>query len=113
MLTLGCIFFEYQIYSHVHHLLNNSVLICDDFCLKNAPTDSHISGDILDVIVFPILTNTHPAFLLGMQTGAEIYFDVGIQLNYAVGVEIAYVIASLSMLIGIILRVGVPFSQQT
>ncbi|KAJ0123249.1 hypothetical protein J7T55_011713 [Diaporthe amygdali] len=67
----------------------------------------------MGVIVSPILTNTHPAFLLGMQSGAKSHFAVGIQLNYAVGAEIAYVTASLSMLIGIILRVGVPFSQQT
>lgn len=77
---------------------------------KDPNSGSHMSGDILTVIIFPMLANT-PVFLLGMQQAAQKHLDAAFELNHAVGIEFAYIMASLILLKSIVLNVQVPFES--
>lgn len=77
---------------------------------KDPNSGSHMSGDILTVIILPMLANT-PVFLLGMQQAAQKHLDAAFELNHAVGIEFAYIMASLILLKSIVLNVQVPFES--
>lgn len=71
---------------------------------------SHMSGDLLNVILLPMLANT-PVFLLGMQQAARGHVDAAFELNHAVGIELAYIMASIVLLKSVIFSIQVPFES--
>lgn len=77
---------------------------------NDSNSGSHMSGDILSVIILPMLANT-PVFLLGMQQAAQKHLDAAFELSHAVGIEFAYIMASLILLKSIAFNAQVPFES--
>lgn len=77
---------------------------------KDSYANTAISEHVLSVIILPLLANT-PAFHLGLQAARRSQFDVGIHLNYVVGVEVPYVMASFLILMSLIHMTEVPFES--
>lgn len=71
---------------------------------------SYMSEEILSVLILPILANT-PVFLFGMRQAARKHLDAAFELNHAVGIEFAYIMASIILLKSITLNVHVPFES--
>lgn len=71
---------------------------------------SYMSEDILSVILLPMLANT-PVFLLGMRQAARKHLDAPFELNHAVGVEFAYIMAAIILIKSITFNVQVPFES--
>lgn len=84
------------------------------YTMMSASTDSnsalHMSENILSVIILPMLANT-PVFLLGMQQAARKHLDAAFELNHAVGIEFAYIMASVILLKSLTFNEQVPFES--
>lgn len=77
---------------------------------KDPHPGSYMSEDILSVILLPMLANT-PVFLLGMRQAARKHLDAPFELNHAVGVEFAYIMAAIILVKSITFNVQVPFES--
>lgn len=80
------------------------------FASKDPHPDSYMSEDILSDILLPMLANT-PVFLLGMRQAARKHLDAPFELNHAVGVEFAYIMAAIILIKSITFNVQVPFES--